>query len=125
IAGPRVLEEELSRIGGQRADLRAEARVVAREEMIDEEIDVLLPRAQRRNRNRKDVDAVVEVLAETSRLRLGGEIAVRRGDDADVDLDVLGVTEPADRLLLQRAEELHLQIERKLSDLVEEQRPAV
>ena len=69
--------------------LRAEARVVARDEVVDEQA-----MSSRRSRsggiaNRQDVDAVEEVLAEAAGLHLGREVAVRRGDDAHVDLDVL------------------------------------
>ena len=49
---------------------------------------------------------------------------MRRGDDAHVDLDVTRVAEAPDLLLLEGAQELHLQVERQLADLVEEQRPA-
>ncbi len=48
-----------------------------------------------------------------------------RREDADIDLDVLAVPQPADRLLLEHAEQLHLQRERQLADLVEQQRAVV
>ena len=56
------------------------------DEVLDEQRDVLAPLAQRRQRDRDDVDAVEEILAERSRLDRLGEIAVRGGDDAHVDL---------------------------------------
>ena len=106
------------------ADVRAEARVVAGDEVVDEQAHVLAAVAERRDVNREDVDAIEEVFAEAPGLHLGGEIAVRRRDDADVDLHVLGVAEAPDRLLLQDAQELHLEVERQLADLVEKERPA-
>ena len=52
-------------------------------------------------------------------------IAVRRGDDADVDLLGLAVADAEDDALLQRAQELHLEVQRQLADLVEEERALV
>ena len=76
--------------------------------------------------NRQDVDAVEEVLAEAPGLHLGGEIAVRRGDDADVDLHVLAGRRGAGSISsCEHAEELHLEVQRQLADLVEEERAAV
>ena len=53
------------------------------------------------------------------------EVAVRRGDEADVDLDRLRTADPLELLLLQDAQQLRLKLERDLADLVEEQRAAV
>ncbi len=125
VARPRVLVEQPSRLGVDAADVRAQARVVAREEVIDEERHVFAALAERGIMNGEDVDAIEEVLAKAPGLGLGREIAVRRGDDADVDLDVARLAEPPDRLLLEHAQELHLQPERQLADLVEEERAAV
>ena len=41
------------------------------------------------------------------------------GDDAYVDFDVARIAEPANRLLLQGAKELHLEVQRQLADLVQ------
>ena len=72
-----------------------------------------------------DVEAVVEVLAEAPGADLLFEDAVGRGDDADVDLLRLAVADAEDDALLQRAQELHLQVQRQLADLVEEERALV
>ena len=72
-----------------------------------------------------DVEPVVEVLAEAPGADLVLEDAVGRGDDADVDLLGLAVADAEDDALLQRAQQLHLQVERQLADLVEEERAAV
>ena len=71
-----------------------------------------------------DVEPVEEVFAEAAGLRLGGEIAVRRDDEAHVD--VLGAA--AHRLHLARldgAQDLRLHRERQLADLVDEERALV
>ena len=72
-----------------------------------------------------DVEPVVEVLAEAAGADLLLEHAVGRGDDADVDLLGLAVADAEDDALLQRAQELHLEVQRQLADLVEEERAAV
>ena len=72
-----------------------------------------------------DVEAVVEILAEAAGADLLLEVAVGRGDDADVDLLGLAVADAEDDALLQRAEELHLEVQRQLADLVEEERALV
>src|SRR5262249_29959425 len=65
-----------------------------------------------------------QVLAETSLLHGGDEVAVRGRDDPHIDFDRLA---PADRVyfaLLKRAQQLDLSGQRQLPDLVEEQRAA-
>src|SRR5439155_17571771 len=73
----------------------------------------------------EDVQAVVEVFAEALLLDQASEVAVRRGDQADVDLDRPGATDTLELLLLEDPEELRLEVERDLADLVEEERAAM
>ena len=83
------------------------------------------PLAQRRQRDREDVEPVVEILAE---LALGDqrlEVAVRGRDDPHVDLDGLAAADPLELALLQHAQQLDLHVERQVADLVEKQRAAV
>ena len=101
------------------------SRGEAAEEVVREHEDVAAALAQRRQLDVDDVEAVVEVLAEAALLHLGGEVAVRRGDDAHVDRDGLVAADALERPLLEHAEELHLHGRRDLADLVEEERAAV
>src|SRR6478672_10892305 len=55
----------------------------------------------------------------------GGEVAVRRRDDANVDTNRGRAPDALELLLLQDAKQLRLQVESHLADLVEEQRAAV
>ncbi len=68
---------------------------------------------------------VVEVLPEALLLHAGEQILVRRGDDADVDVDRLVLAHAPDLVLLDRAEQLGLEGQRRLGDLVEEEGAAV
>jgi hypothetical protein len=77
--------------------------------------------AQRRQRQGDDVEAVVEVLPELTPGDRGGKIDVGRPDDADVDLTGVLTADPANRPRLERAQQLGLELERKVSYLVEEE----
>ncbi len=54
-----------------------------------------------------------------------GQVAVRGGDDADVDLDRLGAADAVDLALLDGAQQLGLQARIHLADFVEQQRAAI
>ena len=95
------------------------------EEELHQERDVLGALAERRELDREDAEAVVEVLAE--RLLADGleQVAVGRGDDPDVDLARRRAADPVELALLQDAQQLGLGLGGELADLVEEDRAAV
>ena len=74
---------------------------------------------------RHDVEPVVEVLAELARRLLRVEVAMRRRDHAHVDRNRLRRAHRPHLAFLQHAQQLHLQRQRHVADLVEEQRAAV
>ena len=76
-------------------------------------------------RDREDVEAVIEVLAEAALLDEVEQALVGRRDQADVDLHGFLRADRIDLALLDGAQELDLRVERQLADLVEEQRAAV
>ena len=86
----------------------------------DEQRDVVLAIAQRRQLDRDHVEAVEEILAELPFLHHLPQVDVGRGDDADVDLDRLHAAEPHEVALLDHAQQLGLRLERDVADLVEE-----
>ena len=75
--------------------------------------------------NGHHVEAVVEILAEPAGLDLLLEVAVGGGDEAHVDVDGLDAADALELALLQRAQQLHLHLDRDLADLVEEEGAAV
>ena len=85
----------------------------------------LAPLAQRRHAHAHHRQAVVEILAEGAAVHLAHQIAVGGRDHAHVDGDHLRAADAADLALLERAQQLGLQLERQLADLVEEERAAV
>ena len=67
-----------------------------------------------------DIQPEVEVLPEVPRADLLGQVPVRRGDDARVELEGGDAAHPLEGAVLQGAEELGLGGEADLADLVEE-----
>src|SRR2546422_1109668 len=125
VTGPRVAQELLHHIGRNRLDAPAETSGVVRDEVAHEKRDVLGPLAQGREIDGKDVQPVVEVGAKLSRLDQLLERPVRGGDDPDVAPDRVRAADPLELLLLEHAKQLRLEVQRQVTDLVEEERAAV
>jgi len=70
------------------------------------------PLAQRRQLGADHGEAIVQVLAELPGLDHRAQVAVRRRDHPDVDVDRRGLANAADLALVQHAQELRLEIER-------------
>ena len=71
------------------------------------------------------VEAVVEILAEGARPDGLAQVGVGGRDHAHVHLDGAGAAEPLDLALLERAQQLGLEVDAQAADLVEEERAAV
>ena len=98
--------------------------LIAIEEKPGELRQILEPVAERRHPDRDDVDPVIQVLPEPPVLDRLLQIDVGRDDQAEVGLDWLGSADPLDFPLLNRAQQLGLEIEPQVADFVEEQRAA-
>ena len=70
------------------------------------------------------MDPVVEVLAEAAFPDRPLEVDVGGDDEAELGPDRLGAADALDLALLDRAQQLGLQVEPQVADLVEEQRAA-
>ena len=125
VARPVVAEEAGDDVGGERARLPAAARRVLAHEVVGEQRQILLAVAQRRQGQRDDVEPVEQILAEGAGLDRRVEVAIGRGDQPEVDAHRPRAADPLELALLQRAQQLRLQVERQLADLVEKQRAAV
>jgi len=79
----------------------------------------------RRQFERNDVQAVIKVFTEVAELGQCLQVAVRRGDQADVDLLRLGRADSPDLAFLQYAQQPGLGFQRQFADLVEKQRATV
>ena len=72
-----------------------------------------------------DVEPVVEILAEVAGADLLLQVAVGRGDDADVDLLRLALADALELALLEHPQQLDLQLGAHAGDFVEEDGAAV
>src|SRR5437762_10389603 len=125
IAGPGVGLQRRQCVLAKLARLDARRRGAPRHEMAGQERDVFAPLAQGRHPDRHDVEAVEQIFAEAAAGDFGAQIAVRGGDDADVDLDPARSAHPLEGLLLKGTDDLALRFQRHVGDLVEKQRAAM
>src|SRR5688572_15485611 len=70
---------------------------------------------------RYNVQTIVKIGTEPSRLDGLVKVAVGSGDNPDVDLDGTVATHRLELLLLQNAEQFHLRFERQFTHFVQEQ----
>src|SRR5688500_8503810 len=114
--------------GEARHEAAAAQRVAGRtvgaeivEQPLDQEWQVPDTLAQRRQPDRQHREAIVEVGAEAPGVDLRAQVAAGGGDHAHVGVLALAAADPAERSLLERAQELGLEIRFELADLVEEE----
>src|SRR6516165_6544598 len=96
-----------------------------RPEMLDERWDVSCPLAQRRQADRRYIDAVVQVLPKQALPNQLPQIVVGRGDDPDIGADRYAAADGRELALLKHAQEPGLGVDRHVADLVEKQRAAL
>src|SRR5438552_3276368 len=118
-------EARAQRLAGERLHLAAETPDGVLQEPVDQERDVLATLGERRDHELDDAQPVIEVLAEAPRPDAGLQVLVGRSDQADVHPDRRVTADALHFLLLDRAQELRLGLERHVADLVEEERAAV
>src|SRR5207244_12877203 len=107
-ARKRVAGEQLERLAAGLADGLRQLRREPPRQRPGEGRDVLPPVAQRRQADRKDAQAVVQVLAEAARLHLVLEATVGGRDHPYVDRACPGLADGAYLALMERAQEFRL-----------------
>jgi len=123
VAGPRVGAQRLHRLRRQPL-ARAMARVQPLDDLHRDLADVVLALAQRGHVQRDRRDAVEQVFAQAPAAHRFDRIVMGGRDDAHVDRNRFVAADAHDRVRLERAQQLDLQLERHLGDLVEKQRAA-
>jgi hypothetical protein len=121
VARPRV---RFQGIDGLRRELEAALAHLALE-VDDEAGDVLGALSQRRDVERHSREAKKEVLPELVARAQRLEVALTRGQEADVDLNRLRAAQRPERLAREHAGELALHLEREGIDVVEVERTFV
>ena len=88
--------------------------------MLHERRHVRQPVAQRRYAQHMHVEPIEQIIAEPPLGHLLLEVAVRRGDDARVDIDRLVSAKPRDFPFLDDAQQLGLGGGGQIADLIQE-----
>ena len=73
--------------------------------------------------DRSPPKAIVEILSELPPGHHLGQVAVRRGHDAEIDHPRCRTSHRTDLMSLEGSQQLHLQRQRRVSNLVEKERP--
>ena len=93
--------------------------------MVDQKRDIDLSVPKRRQLNGDNVESVKQIFPEAAFLNFLFQIAMRGGDNADIDLDCFATADRFEFALFQDFQHLHLQIRTHVSDFVKENRPTV
>ena len=91
------------------------------QEVFGQNLGVVAALAQRRDEDRDDVEAIVQVFAEAPVFDHRLEIAVGGGQDAHVHFDRFGAADVRDLFFLQSAQQLGLHADIDLADFVQQQ----
>ena len=121
VAGPGGVFPAKEEIAGERVGGAAQVRP----EVTRQQRHVAAPRAQRRELDARDRQAMEQVVAEAPLLHLLIEVAPRGREEAHVDGEGPLAADTGDGAALDRAEQLRLQLQRELADLVDQERAAV
>src|SRR5581483_7254805 len=98
IARPAMREQQFRRAVGDALDVALELVVVVLDKKPGERQDIISAVTKRRNQDLDDVQAEVEVLAESPFFDGFAQILVGRGDDPQIELDVFQAAQAAEAL---------------------------
>lgn len=124
VAGPRVAHQRGECFRREDGNRLVVARCAFEQEGLHQFGNVFRSLPQRRNLQRDDVEPVVQVGPKPAGGHLLIKAAVGGGDDARFEGQGLGPADAVKLALLEHAQELGLQLERKFPNLIEEERPA-
>src|SRR5208283_4273783 len=93
--------------------------------MLRQQQDIVAAVAQGRQLDLHDVQPVKQILAELAAADGLREVAVRRGNEADIDAQLLRAADARERAVLQKAKQLGLKRLAHVGDFVEKNRAAV
>src|SRR5207248_10888371 len=120
VSRPRVFHHAADGIFGKRRRLLAVILAVLAKEELEEDGNLFLTLAQRRNVNGDNVEAVKEIFAEGALFDGALQRFVGGGKDANVNRDVPLAAVAGKLAVLQYVQELRLQRGMHLADLIEE-----
>jgi hypothetical protein len=121
VAGPGIVHQGIDDVRSEPLHATLHAPGILAQEVLGESRDVLAALPERRQVDRDDVQAVVEVAPEAPAVHRLLEVAVRGGEEARVGLESDLASHALEGPFLEDAEEEKLCRWRDLPDLVEEQ----
>ncbi len=124
VARPVARQHDLERLGTQH-QVTVVLAIEFLQEKLGQQRDIVAPLAQRRQKDRDHVDAVVQVGAEFAPGHRLLEILVGGTDQPHIHLDGFVAAHPLELPFLQHAQEFGLESRRDLADLVEKQGAAM
>src|SRR5687768_5219311 len=108
-----------------RGDRLAKLLCVAVYKMLDQKRNIFFPLAQRRNGDRVNIQSIPEVFPESSVVDFKFKITIRCRNDSHVYFYRLRSTKSLKLVLLNDPQKLHLQLQGKLANLIQEKGAAV
>ena len=125
VARPGVVLEDFEDFGLKTLEGLFGGGGIDAQEVVNQEREVAVAFAERRNQDGDDVDAEVEIFAETALADGVFEILVGCGDQAKIDFASGAAAEALDGTLLENAQEFALEIGIERGDFVEKERPVM
>ena len=119
IARPVVLGQQVHRPLREPAETRSALLAMERDEMIDQQRNVLTARTQRRQVELYYFEAVVEIAPEFPLRDRLTKVAVGRGNQPDIDGDRFGATNPCHLPLFHDPQQPHLARKGHFADFIE------
>ena len=125
VAGPRVPVEQVPRFGIDGLHALAERRRKLVQEMVRQKFHVAAPGGKGRDAQEKRIQPVIQVMPEHILPHGFFQIAVCRGDDADIDPPGALSAHAGDLAVLQQPQQADLRLERHFPYLVKKDGAAV
>jgi hypothetical protein len=125
VAGPGVARERVHDGFWHFLDPTAELGLTSLDDGPHQEGDVFAPVPEGRDVDGEDSEPVEEIFAEAALREGPGQVAIRGGEDPDVDLHGARAADALELTVLEDAKKLRLEVQGELADLVQEERPAV
>ncbi len=122
VAGPGVLLQRRQRVGVDSLYWCSVSRAVNLEKMFAKQRDVSRSLPEGRKLNRYHVDAIVKILAKPARSHHLLQRLIGCADKAKIDLTKCSAAQTLDVMILEHAQKLGLQRQRKRCDLIQKQR---
>ena len=97
----------------------------SRDKLVQQHWNIFGPLSQSRHLNRKDIEAIVEILPKLTRSNHLFKVAMGRGDNPNIGLQCFCTTNALEASLLQYPEKLNLHRKRHVAYFIEKERATI